>query len=137
MLDRLRFAGAAAVELAFALPILLLMIYGIATVGLVLEANAGMQHALGQGARFATLCPSVTGSGACVPPSDAWIVAKIQSSSVGMNVGTFNTPTVTTPTSGCTNCRDLAVSFEVTPSFLFFNGPAIHLSQTKRVSLAT
>ena len=43
--------GAAAVEMALALPVLVSMIYGIFQVGLLYQANAGMQHALGEGAR--------------------------------------------------------------------------------------
>jgi Flp pilus assembly protein TadG len=130
-------SGAAAVEMALALPILIFLIYGIFSLSLVLEAKAAMQHALGQGARLATLCPSVTASGTCVPPTDSTIVTRMQDSFVGTGTGTFNTPTVTTPTSGCTSCRDLTVTYDVTPSFLFFNAPSISLSQTKRVYLAT
>ena len=38
------------------------MIYGIFKVGLLFHANAGIQHALGEGARYATVCiPSPTG----------------------------------------------------------------------------
>jgi len=55
--------GAAAIEMAIALPVLLVMIYGIFQVGLIFQANAGMQHALGEGARYATLC--VPTSGGC------------------------------------------------------------------------
>ena len=44
--------GAAAIEMALALPVLVTMIYGIFQVGLLYQANAGMQHALGEGARY-------------------------------------------------------------------------------------
>ena len=54
--------GAAVIEFALSLPILVLLIYGIFQVGLMFQANAGMQHALGEGARYATLCmPTGTG----------------------------------------------------------------------------
>ena len=36
-------------------PMLLLFVYGIFQFGVILQANAGMQHALGEGARLATL----------------------------------------------------------------------------------
>ena len=63
--------GAAAIEMALALPILVSMIYGLFQVGLLYQANAGMQHALGEGARLATLCiPSGT---TCNSPSDTQI----------------------------------------------------------------
>ncbi len=127
--------GAAAIEMAIALPVLLVMIYGIFQVGLVFQANAGMQHALGEGARYATLCiPTSTG---CNSPSDSAVVTRMSSKVFGMNIGTFGTPTVTTPaTTSCTHCKDLSVTYTVTPNYLFFNGPAISLTRTKRVYLA-
>lgn len=127
--------GAAAIEMAISLPVLLVMVYGIFQVGLIFQANAGMQHALGEGARFASLC--VPTSDACTAPADSAVVTRMQSRLFGMNVGSFGTPTVTTPGAGvCTNCRDLTVTYSVTPSYLFFNGPAINLTRTKRVYLA-
>ena len=54
--------GAAAIEFAIAVPILIVCIYGIFQVGLLYEANAGMQHALGEGARAASLYDSSTTS---------------------------------------------------------------------------
>ena len=117
--------GAAAIEMAFALPILLMFVYGIFQFGVILQANAGMQHALGEGARYATLFPK---------PADNLIVTKISNEVFGMKIGTFNTPTVTTPAAGvCTDCRLLSVSFSYTPDFLFFSGPTISLTRTKQV----
>ena len=53
-------SGANVIEFAIAMPTLLVFIYGIFTVGKLLEANAGMQHALGEAARYATLYPTPT-----------------------------------------------------------------------------
>ena len=127
--------GAAAIEMAIALPVLLVMIYGIFQVGLVFQANAGMQHALGEGARYATLCvPTANG---CNSPADSAVVTRMQSKLFGTNIGSFGTPAVSTPaTSVCTNCRLLTVTYSVTPNYLFFNGPAINLTRTKLVHIA-
>lgn len=124
--------GAAAIEFAIAVPILVLFIYGIFQVGLLFQANAGMQHALGEGARLATLCtPSGT---TCNTASDTQIVSRMSDKAFGMNIGSFGTPTVTTPASStCIRCKDLSVSYTVTPNFLFFNGPPITLTRSKRV----
>jgi Flp pilus assembly protein TadG len=124
--------GAAAVEFALSVPILVLFIYGIFQVGLLFQANAGMQHALGEGARYATLCiPTSTG---CNIHTDVEVRDLMSSKVFGMNIGTFSTPTVTTPaTTSCTHCKDLTVSYTVTPNFLFFNGPPVTLTRTKRV----
>jgi Flp pilus assembly protein TadG len=117
--------GVAAIEMAFALPILLLFVFGIFQFGVILQANAGIQHALGEGARYATLYPK---------PADDLIVTKMSDAVFGLNVGTFSTPTVTTPATGvCTNCRLLTVNYTVTPDFVFFAGPQITLVRTKRV----
>jgi len=127
--------GAAAIEMAIALPVLLVMIYGIFQVGLVFQANAGMQHALGEGARYETLC--VPTSSGCNTPADSAVVTRMQSKLFGTNIGTFGTPTVTTPASStCTNCRLLTVTYTVTPNYLFFNGPPISLTRTKLVHIA-
>jgi len=127
--------GAAAIEFAIALPVMVVMIYGIFQVGLIYQANAGMQHALGEGARFATLC---TPSGNnCNSPTDDAIKAAINAKKFGSNIGSFGSPTVTTPaTSSCVYCRDLQITYTVTPNFLFFSGPAITLTRSKRVYVA-
>ena len=121
--------GASAVEMALAMPILVACIYGIFMIGLMFQANAGIQHALGEGARAATVYPT---------PTDDVLVTKMQNSVFGMNVGTFNTPTVTTPSAAtCTNCRQLTVTYTVTPDFLLYTFPAITLSRSKVAYLAT
>ena len=132
--------GAAAIEMAFALPILVLLIYGIFQVGVAFQASAGMQHALGEGARMATLFPE---------PSNDEVKARIQSKVFGVGVGTFSEPTVTeqctsssgtgpgTCPSGTTSSyKDLSVTFTMTPNFVFFTGPTINLTRTKRVYTA-
>lgn len=117
--------GAAAIEMAFALPILMLFVYGIFQLGVIMQAHAGMQHALGEGARYATIYPS---------PTDSQIVTRMSNKVFGMNVGSFGTPTVSTPaTSQCTYCKDLQVTYTVTPDFLFFSAPPITLTRNKRV----
>lgn len=121
-------AGSAAIEMAFALPILLLFVFGIFQFGVIFQANAGMQHALGEGARMATVFPA---------PDDDAIEDKMAESVFGMNVGTFGTPTVTTPASSvCTDCRLLTVTYTYQPDFVFFSGPPISLTRTKQVYTA-
>jgi Flp pilus assembly protein TadG len=118
--------GAAAIEMALALPILVSMIYGLFQVGLLYQANAGMQHALGEGARYATTCtPSGT---ACNPPSDAQIKTRISSKLFGKGDGNF---TVSDPVPG-TGYRDLSIQYSKKMNFLFIPGPTITLNRSKR-----
>ena len=65
--------GAAAVEMAFALPILIVMLWAFVQLAQVYRAVAGMQQALGEGARYATLCinPGATGCSAPAPDRSA------------------------------------------------------------------
>jgi Flp pilus assembly protein TadG len=127
--------GAAALEMALALPPLVTMIYGIFTLGQVFEAQAGMQHALGEGARYGTLCLSMSSSG-CTLPTDDQIKAKVNSKLFGMASGTFDTPAVdsTTATSGY---KTITVTYHQTMNFLLFTGPTVTLTRSKRVYLAS
>ena len=76
--------GAAVIEMAFALPILIMMIWMIVQLGLVFRAMAGIQHALGEGARLATIYPK--------PTQRPTIKAKITSTVYGIDAGTFTVP---------------------------------------------
>ena len=61
--------GAAVIEFAIAVPILVALIWGIFQLACLFWANAGMQNALGAGARLATLCQGGTATTACSVPS--------------------------------------------------------------------
>jgi len=122
--------GAAAVEFALSVPVLVSMIWGIFQLALVFEANAGIQHALGEGARYATLYDTTTTNHV---PTDARIKARMDARLFGPNDGTF-TSTVTTPASTvCTSCKLLTVTYTRPMSFLFIAGPTITLNRTKQV----
>src|SRR6478609_1450295 len=86
--------GAAAIEMAFALPVLVVMLWAFVQLAQVYRAVAGIQQALGEGARYATLCmnPGATGCSAPAPgtgsaPAAGTIKAKILSSVYGIGPG--------------------------------------------------
>lgn len=118
--------GAAAIEMALALPVLVSMLYGLFQVGLLYQANAGMQHALGEGARYATLC--VPSGNTCNPPSDTQIKSRVSSKLFGKGDGAF---TVADPVPGA-GYRDLSVRYTKKMNFLFIAGPTITLNRSKR-----
>ena len=122
-------SGLAAVEFAVAFPVLIVLIWGIFQVAFLFRANAGMQHALGEGARFATIWPT---------PSDTAIQAKITSHKFGLNGsthgGTWSTPTITTNTTAKTKL--IQVTYSQPMDFLFFSGPTVTLQKSKLVYLA-
>lgn len=122
--------GAAAIEFAIAVPILVLLIYGIFRIGLLYQANAGMQHALGEGARMATLC-TPTGT-TCTTPTNDQLKARMTSKLFGKGDGTF---TVQEPGTGA-GYRDLRITYVKKMNFLFINGPTITLNREKRAYVA-
>lgn len=126
--------GASAVEIAIALPVLIFMIYGIFTLGLLFEANAGIQHALGEGARRGNLCLNAADSG-CTLPTKTSLSDLVNSKLYGTTNGTFDTPNVDTSTAN-SGYVTITVDYHVTPNFLFVTAPRVNLERAKRVYLA-
>lgn len=118
--------GSSAIEFAIAVPVLVTFIWGIFQVALLYRANAGMQHALGEGARFATIFPT---------PSDSAIQSKITSHEFGVSGGTWGTPTISTNATAKTKL--ITVTYSQPTNFLFFQGPAVSLTRSKLVYLST
>jgi Flp pilus assembly protein TadG len=119
--------GAAIIEFALTVPVLITMIYGIFEFCQLYEANAGMQHALGEGARFATLCvPTSTG---CNAETNDDIKAKMNAKLFGPVGGTFNVQDVVDGT----NSKTLTITYTRTMNFLLFTGPAVTLTRSKLV----
>ena len=121
--------GAAVIEIAIVLPVLILFIYGIFQIGILFQANAGMQHALGEGARMATLCQPA--SGGCNVADDDAIKAKMNGVVFGTKPGTFTIPDPTT----VNRVMTLTVNYTQPTNFLFFAGPTVALSRQKKVYL--
>ena len=77
--------------MAFALPVLIIMIWMFVQLAQVYRAMAGIQQALGEGARFATLCLNPTTTG-CAAPTPPQVKTKINNSVYGIGPGTFTVP---------------------------------------------
>jgi Flp pilus assembly protein TadG len=122
--------GAAVVELAITLPILITLIYGIFEFCQLYWANSGMQQALGEGARLATLCiPDTNANTGCDNPTDTAIVAKENAKLFGPTGGSFN---VQAPVTSA-GYKTLTITYTRTMNFLFFTGPTITLTRSKQV----
>ncbi|MEO8547590.1 MAG: TadE/TadG family type IV pilus assembly protein [Sphingomicrobium sp.] len=128
-------SGAAAIEMAFALPVMIVMIWAFVQLAQVYRATAGIQQALGQGARYATLClnPSATG---CTSPTSTQVKSKISTSVYGIGPGTFVVVDPVGGTSGTSKYFDLKVTYTQPTDLLLFPGPTINVSRAKRVWLA-
>jgi hypothetical protein len=116
--------GAAAIEMAFAFPILIMLIWMIIQLGLVLRAMAGIQHALGEGARLATIWP--------VPGTDA-IKDKMNAAVYGIGPGDFDIPEPVPGKADGSDYLDLEVTYSQATDLLIIPGPTIQVSRTKRV----
>ena len=117
-------SGAAVIELAFALPILIILIWMIVQLGLVLRAMSGIQHALGEGARLATIWP--------VPDIDT-IQDKMDDAVYGIGPGDFDIPAPVEGTADGSDYLDLEVTYSQDTDLLLIPGPTINVSRTKRV----
>ena len=118
-------SGGAAVEAAIGLPVLILMMFGIFQVGLIFEANAGMQHALGEAARMATIYPT---------PSDTAIQAKITSTKFGLiSRGNWSTPQIDNTNLAASGYKVITVQYSVPMIFLWKGQRTITLTKSKRV----
>ena len=98
--------GAAIVEMAFALPAFIVLVWMIVQLGLVFRAMSGIQHALGEGARAATLWP--------VPDTDT-VEARMNNAVYGIGPGTFNVVQAVPGTADGSDYLDLEVTY--TPKF--------------------
>lgn len=128
--------GAAAIEMAFAIPVLVVMLWSFVQLAEVYRALAGIQQALGQGARYATLCVSPTNNGCSAPTTDQ-VKTDIQNSVYGIGPGTFTVDPPTVGTDGTGNYYDLKVCYTQPTNLLMFTGPTIKVSRSKRVWIAT
>ena len=120
--------GAAVIEMAFALPTLIILIWGIAQLGMMYRAIAGVQHALGEGARLATIYPQ---------PTDDAIEARMEEMVYGIEPGEF---TIYPPEAGLSDAGeaylDLKVTYTQPTNLLLLPGPTITIEREKRVWVA-
>lgn len=139
-------AGAATIEMAFALPTMVVLIWAFVQLAQVYRAMAGIQQALGEGARYATLCVSPTAAGCTIPlpgsgtnPAASTIKKQIYNAVYGIGPGTFSIDdphcAVNATLGGA--YYDLKVTYWQDTNLLMFPGPRITVNRSKRVWVAT
>lgn len=119
--------GAAVIEMAFALPILIMLLWMIVQLGLVFRAMSGIQHSLGEGARAATLWPV---------PSDSTITDRMEAAVYGIGPGHFTIEPPVPGTADGSEFLDLEVRYTQDTDLIFVPGPTISVSRSKRVWVA-
>lgn len=120
--------GAAVIEIAVALPTLIMMMWAIVQLGLVFRAMSGIQHGLGEGARYATLYPQ---------PDTSAIKSKISSTVYGIGPGSFVIEDPKSGTADGADYLDLVVTYKQDTDLLIVPGPTISVSRSKRVWVST
>ena len=115
--------GIGAVEFALICPALFAGIIGIAQLGILFYANAGLSQAVGEGARLATIHPR---------PTDAQIIQKMTDQRFGLETAKITGPTLTNGTSDSANYVDITMSYQVPLNFVFVTITPVTLTQTRR-----
>jgi Flp pilus assembly protein TadG len=115
--------GVGALEFALLTPALVLIIAGIGQIGILFMANAGLRHAVAEGARFATIWPR---------PSDTDITNFITSSRFGLDPDNVEAPDIDHGEVDGTNYVDITVTYTVDLNFVFFTIEDLELTQSRR-----
>jgi Flp pilus assembly protein TadG len=118
--------GASAIEFALVAPVFILILVGIAQLGILFFANAGLNNALAEGARLATLYPR---------PTATQIKAKINAADFGLNPASLATPQLVYGTNGSSNYYDMSMQYTTQLNFVFYKAMPITLKQSRRVYL--
>ena len=125
--------GSTAIEFAIAIPVLISMIWGMFQVSLLLQSNAGVEQALGEGARYATIFNVATGA----RPTNDQISNKITGAKFGTGLGTWQNPVINTDHEASDGYITISVQYNVATNFLFFAGPNVTIAKSKRVYIQT
>ncbi|MEO6580048.1 MAG: TadE/TadG family type IV pilus assembly protein [Sphingomicrobium sp.] len=120
--------GAAVIEMAFALPALIMLMWMIVQLGLVFRAMSGIQHGLGEGAREATLYTDKTKAQMVTD-----VRKKITDTVYGIGPGSFNIPPPVLDNADGANYLDLKVTYTQSTNLLLLPGPTISVTRSKRV----
>ena len=115
--------GASAIEFALSATILIVLLIGLVQVGMLFMANAGLQHAVGEGARLATISPT---------PSDSAIIARINAKRFGLDSANVTGPTISHGTDNGAPYAQVTMSYSTQLDLIFFTTPPVTLTETRR-----
>ena len=119
--------AATVIEFALVAPVFLILVIGIAQLGVVGYASAGLHNAVAQGARRATLHPR---------PTAAQVLSSVEAAKFGLDPAKLATPTVVYNTTASPNFADVRMSYTTDLNFVVYQTP-ITLTQSRRVYLQT
>lgn len=115
--------GVGALEFALITPAMVLIIAGIAQLGILFMANAGLRNAVAEGARYATIWPR---------PSDTQIQAYITDRRFGLDPANTTTPTIVHGVADDANYIDIGMTYTLDLNFVFFTIDDVTLTESRR-----
>ena len=117
--------GVSVVEFALLAPLFIMMIVGVAQMGILYYAHSALRNAVSEGARYATIYPR---------PAASAVIARINQNRATGGNGTYTTPTVTYQQDATTRNWRATISMTYTTSlnFIFFTWPNVTLSYSRQ-----
>lgn len=116
--------GVGALEFALILPLLLVLIVGIAQMGIMYFAHAGLRNLVSEGARFASISPR---------PTDAAIKARIDAGGFGLNAAQLKPAAIAYGNTTGNQYADITVSYTVHLNFIFWSPAPFDITENRRV----
>ena len=116
--------GIGAVEFALIAPVICTFIIGVAQLGMLFFANAGLQSSVAEGARLATIDPQ---------PSNELIIERITDRRFGLDPAYITAPTVNDFQVNGRDFKEISMSYRVPLDFIFFRTSPITLVANRKV----
>ena len=117
-------AGASAIEFALVVPFLVCVIVGIAQMGRMYLADAGLRNLVADSARFASISPR---------PNDDAIKARLRSGGFGLESGNLSEPVVTYGADGAANWAQINMTYTFQMDFIFWQPAPTRLVEQRKV----
>ena len=117
-------AGASAIEFALVIPFLVCVIVGIAQMGRMYLADAGLRNLVADSARFASISPR---------PTDAAIKARLRSGGFGLESGNLSEPVVIYGADGAANWAQINMTYTFQMDFIFWRPAPTRLVEQRKV----
>jgi Flp pilus assembly protein TadG len=118
--------GSSAVEFAIGAPILLGFIYGLAQLAILFFAQSGLNHAVAEAARVASVYPR---------PSSASIRAAVVDERFGLDATRLGDPVLAESTENGVTYVTISLSYSADVNLLFFGTRTITMGESKKVAV--
>lgn len=119
-------SGSAAVDFAFAFPVLITLMLGTIQLGVYLQASGTLRHALGEGIRYAKVYPDAT---------TEEVLDEVRSEMPVMNLDNISQLSFVRGTSNGAAYGQISIAYRLEPMMPLVPVPTITISETKTAYL--